>query len=338
MIPSGAVAAGSPNTPAPDATERSRWRRELQDALWLALVPLSVALTIGVLLVPRRAAPDSVPLPTPDARELAHSAAVDRDLADTARRAPLPSAVRALGSALRDYHLQEARGTQEHLLAEARHAIDTARPDALAAGDDALLQLRAVQLDTFLHELRAFEATGAESDDLFAVAGSFLAGMRYEGWCEGRTVLAGDAARRAMFKEMWNGLVGVADRPSFRPTLDEERALYALYLFYPHPPRNSRDAIAAARRGAHDEPSCEALAQAERSAEETWRLERIDRIAAIDPAYPAAYARGIANLRRGDFTRAEANLSEWLRLHPDGPLSLRARSALRAAVDALRID
>jgi hypothetical protein len=338
MIPSGVVAAGSPNTPAPPDAERPRWRRELRDALWLALVPLSVALTIGVLLFPRHAAPDSVPLPTPDARELARSAAVDRDLAEAARREPLPSAVRALGSALRDYHLQEARGTQEHLLAEARHAIDTARTDALAVGDDALLRLRAVQLDTFLRELRAFEATGVESDDLFAVAGSFLAGMRFEGWCQGRVVLAGDAARRAMFKEMWNGLVAVADRPAFRPTLDEERALYALYLFYPHPPRSARDAIAAARRGAHDGPSCDALAQAERNAEETWRIDRIDRIAAIDPAYPAAYARGVSNLRRGDFPHAASDLSEWLRQHPDGPLALRARAALRAAVDALRID
>jgi hypothetical protein len=143
-----------------------------------------------------------------------------------------------------------------------------------------------------------------------------------------------------MFKEMWNGLMGagVADRPAFRPTLDEERALYSLYLSRPHPARTARDAIAAARRAAHDEASCQALAQAERVAVEAWRLERIARFAAIDPTYPVAYARGIANLRRGDYTHAADDLSTWLRDHPDGPFTLRARSALRAAVASLRIE
>jgi hypothetical protein len=338
MIPSGVVAARSSNTPAVPGERGARWRRELRDALWLALVPVSVAVALAALLLPRRATPDSVPLPTPDARELAHAAAVDRDLAESARRDALPAAVRALGSALRDYHLAEARGTQEHTLAEARRRIDTARIDALAAGEDALLRLRAVQLETFLAELRAFEATGAESDELSAVAGSFLAGMRYEGWCTGRTLVASDGALRAMFKEMWNGLVGVSERPAFRPSLDEERALYVVYLLYPHPPRATRDALAAARRAAHDAPSCESLAQAERSAEETWRLERIQRLAVIDPTYPVAYARGVSNLRRGDFVHAADDLSAWLRDHPDGPYALRARAALHAALAALRVD
>jgi len=299
---------------------------------------VSVAVALGLLLLPRQATPDSVPLPTPDARELARTAAVDGALAEAARRDPLPSTVRALGSALRAYHLQEARGTQEHLLADARHAIETALPDALAAGDDALLRLRAVQLETFLAEIRAFGATGVESEDLHAVAGSFVSGMRYEGWCRGRAFVAGDAALRAMFKEMWDGLAGVGDRPPFRPSLDEERALYGVYLLYPHPPRAMRDAITAARRAAHDGPSCDALEQAERSGEETWRIERITRLAAIDPAYPIAYARGIANLRRQDFVHAADDLSAWLREHPDGPLALRARAGLRTAVAALHVE
>jgi hypothetical protein len=116
---------------------------------------------------------------------------MDRDLAEAARRAPLPATVRALGSALREYHLQEARGTQEHLLAQGRHAIEAATGDALAAGEDAVLRLRALQLETFLTEVHAFESTGVESDDLRAVAGTFITGMRYEGWCTGRTVAAG---------------------------------------------------------------------------------------------------------------------------------------------------
>jgi hypothetical protein len=342
MIPFDGVAARSSNSPGPVRDGRddraSARRRELRDALALALVPVSVALALGLLLLPRQAAPDSVPLPTPNARELARTAAVDRDLAQGARRAPLPGPVRALGSALREYHLQEARGTQEHLLAQARHAIEAATGEALAADEDELLRLRASQLETFLTELRRFEATGVESEDLLAVAGTFVSAMRYEGWCTGTTIAAGDGALRAMFKEMWNGLAAVGDRPAFRPSLDEERALYALYLLRPHPARAARDAIASARRSAHDEASCAALAQAERAAAETWRIERIARLAAIDPAYPALYARGVANLRRGDYSHAADDLSAWLRDHPDGPFTLRARSALRAAVASLRIE
>jgi hypothetical protein len=339
MISFGDVAAPPPTTPGPSKAERrERVRRELRDAFWLASVPASVALALGLLLLPRHAAPDSVPLPTPDAHEIARSQAMDQDLAEEARRVTLPPTVRALGSALRAYHVQEARGTQEHLLADARHAIDAAAPEAWAAGEASVLRLRAVQLEAFLDGIRSFEATGVESDDLVAVAGAFISGMQYEGWCTGRTLAAGEPALRAMFKEMWNGLVGTGDRASFRPSLDEERALYAVYLLYPHPTRAMRETLAAARRSAHDGPSCDALAQAERVAAETWRLERITRLSAIDPLYPAAYARGVSNLRRGDYAHAASDLSAWLQAHPNGPFTLRARSALRAAIDALRIE
>jgi len=60
-----------------------------------------------------------------------------------------------------------------------------------------------------------------------------------------------------------------------------------------------RDALEAARRGARDATACTAIAEAERAATESWRLERITRLAAIDPSYPAEYARGVASYRRG---------------------------------------
>jgi hypothetical protein len=302
--------------------------------MWLALVPLGVSVTLGLLLLPRRATPDSVPLPLADARGLAASAAEDHRLADEARREPLPATVRALGSALRDFHALESHPSEESQLGRARQAIEAAVPAALEAGDPPLLRLRAVQLETFLAEVRSFESTGVESEELGAVAGSFIRGMQYEGWLDGHAVLASDGARRAMFKEMWNTLVGVATRPPFPPPLDEERALYAVYLARPHPGRAMREAIAAGRRGSRDASACEALVQAERGAVEAWRLERIGRLAAIDPEYPAAYARGAANLRRGEFTRAAADFSAWVRDHPDGPLALRARAYLRTALGA----
>jgi hypothetical protein len=130
---------------------------------------------------------------------------------------------------------------------------------------------------------------------------------------------------------MWNALLRLDQQPAFAPPLDEQRSLYALYLSRPHAAPAMRDAIVAARRGARDARTCEAVAEADRMAVETWRIERISRLATIDPTYPAIYARGVANLRRGDFVHAADDLGAWLSEHPDGPLALRARVYLRAA-------
>jgi hypothetical protein len=134
-----------------------------------------------------------------------------------------------------------------------------------------------------------------------------------------------------MFKEMWNSFLALDGRPGFEPTLDEQRALYALYLSAPHPSLTMRAAIESARRGARDASACQGVREAERNATEEWRLERIRRLAAIDPAYPAAFARGIASFRRADYRGASLAFQAWLEAHPEGPWSLRARSFLRAA-------
>jgi hypothetical protein len=114
--------------------------------MWFALVPIAVALTLGVLVLPRRATPEFVPLPIPYARELARAAAADHDLAERARHDPLPGSVRALGSAIRAFHTLEARQADMSQLGMARRDVDAALIDALEAGDVALLQLRAAQL------------------------------------------------------------------------------------------------------------------------------------------------------------------------------------------------
>jgi TolA-binding protein len=320
-----------------EASKPSRVR-ESREAMWLALVPIGVAITLGLLLFPRQALPDSVPLPMPDPGALARAAAVDHDLAEKARRESLPANIRALGSALRELHLVEVGAEPTRSVAQMRQAIDSLTAQALAGGDETLLQLRAVQLESFLAEARRFEATRTQSAELVSVAGGFVHSMETEGWYDGRSFEASDAALRAMFKEMWNAVVGLDKRESFRPPLDEERALYALYLAHPHAAPAMRDAVAAARRGARDARTCEAVAVLQRTAVETWRIERISRLAAIDPQYPAAYARGIANLRRGEYARAVDDLSAWLRDHPDGPLTLRAHNYLRAAVAASRVQ
>jgi TolA-binding protein len=97
-----------------------------------------------------------------------------------------------------------------------------------------------------------------------------------------------------------------------------------------------REAILAARRGARDPSACLALDEAERASTEAWRLDHIGRLAAIDPAYPADYARGVVSFRRGDFGASAKAFEAWLQAHPGGPMSLRAQNFLRAAAAADR--
>jgi hypothetical protein len=327
MLPSRHVGAG--------AVVRSR-QRELRDAAWLALIPFGMALVFGLLLAPRKPAPESVPLPVADVRALLRTRDADDRLAETTRAAPLPGAVRALGSAMRAFHTLEAHGAGPAPLGAARHDVDAALADALTTGADKLASLRAVQLAAFLDEARGLESTGEPSDELLALAGSFVSTMTAEGWFDGRRLAPREPELRVMFKEMWNAFLGLEMRADLQPTLDEQRVLYAFYLSHAHPARSMRDALAAARRAAQDDKSRLALDEAERAATEARRLERVARLAAIDPAYPALYARGVLSWRRGDYGAAAIAFDGWLRDHPDGPLALRAQNYLRASLDAER--
>jgi hypothetical protein len=308
----------------------------------LALIPATVGLTFGVLLLPRRATPDVVPLPVADGRALARAEAADSALAERARAVPLPGSVRALGSAIREFHMREAGpSAEERQLGEARRAVDTALIGVLgggAEGEAALLSLRAVQLEEFVREVQRFESTGEESAELQALGGAFVRTMRSEGYCVGHALAVPDDALRPMYKEMWSAFLGLEKRPAFTLTLDEERALYAFTIAHAHPPKSMRQALDAARRGARDAKACLAIAEAERNATEARRLEHISRIGAIDPRYPTEFARGIVSYRRGDYSGSAQSFRRWLHDHPDGPLTLRAENYLRAAVDADRIE
>ena len=313
-------------------------RREGRDSLWLAVVPLGMAVVLGVLLLPRRAVPESVPLPVADARALGRTERADHDLATHARQHPLEGAVRALGSAIRDFHTLEARDAEGRELYAARRAVDVALIDALKTGPEPLLELRAVQLEGFLDEMHRFEATGQQSDELKALAGAFVRSLTLDGWCEDHDVAPDDATLRVMFKRMWSAFIAQEGNAALALTLDEQRTLYAFYLSHAHPSPSMRDALEAARRGARDVKACTAIEEAYRSATEAWRLEHIARLATLDPTYPADYARGVASYRRGDFGASARSFRSWLTGHPEGPLALRAQNYLRAAADAARVE
>jgi hypothetical protein len=312
------------------------------DARWLMLLPLAVGVIFGLLLLPWSSVPEGVPLPVCDRAELGRVAAADRAEAERARAHPLPGPVRALGSALRTFHALEAHPPEgderDRELGMAREAVDKELGNAMREGEPELLALRAVQLDGFLAEVAGFEETGQVSPELEAVAGTFVQSMTGQGWCTGHHLAAGPDVLRVMFKEMWNGFVGLGGQAAFQPTLDEVRALYAFYLGHPHAPTSVRDRAIAMRSGARDARDCAAADALERRATEKWRLERIARIAAMDPAYPAAFARGVSSFGTGSYEASADAFRSWLQDHPDGPYTLRAQAFLRAAVAAARID
>ena len=311
---------------------------ELRRALAFAMVPLGATLLLGMLLLPRQAMPGALPLPIADPQSLRQTLEADTALAARTRSSPLPGVVRALGSALRDFHVLEGTSAQPSDLVKARHAIDTALIDAQSAGTEPLLELRAVQLEAFVTEVHRFVATGVESPEIGALGGGFVRSVRAEGWCDGHHLALTDPQLRAIFKQMWNSILGVGEGSPFALTLDEQRAVFALRLSRPRLPAHLRDGFLHSKEAARDERSCTGIEQSERKAVEKWELDHIERIAAIDPVYPAAYARGIANLRGGSFAAAESSFREWLTTHPDGALTLRARSYLRLASRATQVE
>lgn len=301
----------------------------------LALIPVLVALLVGALVMPRSAVPDAIPMPMVDGRVLARVESRDRELAAEVNREPLPSAVRALGSAIREFNLGQAHSKDDSDVGKARDEINKALAPALEAGVDKLIALRAWQAEAFLAEVRRFEATGQESDELASLGGPFVKRMRLAGWCDEKNRLVlDDAQRRVAFKATWNAVIGLEGRPDLQPSLDETRALYVLYLQHPHAAEPIREQLASARLNAKDPKQCAELEAREANAVEVWRLEKIRKLGALDTSYPLDYALGVANFRRGQFPAAAESFRTWLKSHPDGAWSLRARNYMKAAVEA----
>jgi len=306
------------------------------DGRFLALIPAAVGVLLALLLFPHDTPPNDVPLPDLDTRRVS---AVERDddaRAARAEKTPLPVEVRALGEALRAFDTTEAKDPPHAPWPDLRAAVDEARARALEKGTDAILDLRAVQLEHFLVEVEKWRKTGQASPELDAVAGGFLRRMTITGYVKNGVLLLGDRELRVMFKLRWNAVARFEAVPAFQPTLDEMRAFYMFDLLHPHPSESARETLAAARKTARTQADCDALAVGERIASEQWMLDKIDRLARIDASYPASYARGVALYRATKFEDSARAFQEWLRAHPEGPLTLRARSHLRAAIEASR--
>jgi hypothetical protein len=302
----------------------------------LALVPVGVALALGPLMLPRPVAPTTIPMPSVDLREIERVERSDRDRARRAEAEKLPDDARVLGQAVRDFNVlstkEEARTADP---ARVRRALDEAMRTVLALpnGIEVALSLRAVQLEHFLAAVNEYERTGQSTKELDELGGSFVRSMHVAGWEKDHRIAMDEHTRRVAFKLAWNAATQ-ASRPELEPTLDEMRVLYTFYLQHPHAPDPVRAGIDAHRRAAKTRKECEALDAGEMLAAETWRLEKIERLAKLDPSYPAGYARGVVLYRLTRYEDSARELQRWLDAHPEGPYALRARGHLRAALVA----
>ena len=331
MVASRAVAESSSSPPA---------KSKLGGYL-LGLVPVAVGLVFGVLCLPRVVPPEDIPVPIVRTGVLREMDARERALARVP--APLPDDIRALGSAIRAYNSRE---TQQDIdpyvtpesMHELREQLDrTADPLLGGSQDDGLLALRATQLEAFVAEVHAFERTGSESPELQALGGPFVKRMRDVGWCHEHACSFDDEELRAMFRLAWNGLVRL-ERAPFAPGVDEQRVLYAFYLRHPHAPEASRRRIDDARASARSTRACAALVEAEAVAADGWRIDKVKRLAQVDPEYPRDYAVGILQYRNKNFPAAAEAFRDWLEAHPDGPWTLRARNYLRASLSEAALE
>ncbi len=295
----------------------------------LALVPLVVGLLLGALVLPRSVAPEEVLAPSVDGAALRATLGEDDARAARAEAEALPSPVRAVGSAFRAFNLAEAEGADATTLSQARDALARAGREVRADQVEALLDLRAYQMRSFLTEVRRFERTGVASAELRELGGTFLARMQKVGWIEGNHLLMPDVARRAAFKLTWNRSTFLETERRFELTLDETRTLYAFYFRHPHPSeadRRSVDALAA------DPAQRVRAAEVRAKATASWLMAKVGELAQLDAAYPAPLARAAALYLRRDFRGSAAIYEVWLHAHPDGEWTLRAQNHLRAAL------
>jgi hypothetical protein len=310
----------------PKTRVRRGWARHLEG--WEpGLVAILLAGTGALLTVPRSVAPVELPPPFVDPSAIAATIDADEARAEQAEGEPLDLDVRAVGTEVRAF------GRADHdedgvALARAKQRAASAAGKA-GVTEEALLRLRAFQQRSFLREVRRWERVGEASDELIELGGGFPRMVAANGWCvgEGRCVVAMDeATRRASFKKRWNEIVGVV-APAFALTLDEQRALLAFLLARPAPPQ----VMPAPSTPRPDDPASRALA-------DRFRLQKIDELAALDATYPAEFARGVVLFRLGRFPLAVEAFRRHLDRAPDGPLTLRARNHLRAALELASDD
>lgn len=296
---------------------------------WQAGVVAVGVAAVGLLLaVPRAVAPEELPLPRIAERELVEARArEDRRAAALAARTTgahdaetfdlrlAGDLLRQIGRADRDKDRDRMAALRERLMT----ALVIVRRNP-GLGDESLAELRAFQEKAFLAELARWEVTGEVRDELVEVGGDFLGLAERSAWISGtHRLVADDAVRGALFRKRFGEITGLREG-IFALTATEQRHLLAFLLAHPPP-------------GGAGPPIDDATLRAR--ATDQWLLRKVDELSALDPGYPAAFARGVLFFRLGDPAAAALAFRAHLAKHPDGPHTLRARNHLRAAEASL---
>jgi len=309
-----------------------------KSARWLALIPVTATVLMGLLMMPRAAFPEEIPLPAIDGRALGTTIAEDDALAAKSRSERLSGDLLRIGTAIRAFNRASLPGTPVEEITVVRTELDESVRDYAARDPkgvyDGLRTLRAVQLDAFLTEVTRWEQTGETSNELQELGGGFVERMNDAGWVDNGKILLDDAQRRAAYKLVWTATIGADQSPTLKLTVDEQRALYTLYLSRPHAPEGLRNAFDARRKAVTTEADCAKANAAEKLALETWRIDKIKKLGDLDPTYPTSYAMGVAYYRAGRYEAAVDAFRAWIDKHPEGRLSLRAQNYLKAALTA----
>ncbi len=316
------------------AREAAKADHERKDGRWLAVVPVAIGALLLLLMMPRATAPDAVPLPAVNVRALAQIAAADDARAAAAETERLPSDILAVGTATRALNGAEARGADEAEMFAARQRLDASLRDVAHRPDVAtlLVSLRAIQLRRFLDALTQWESTGETTEDFIDLGASFIERAADAGWVDGRKLLLSDLERRVMFKTVWNVLTGIDGHPEAAVTLDEQRALYKLYIAHPHPAESRRYALLAQRKDATTAELCARANLEQHRSAQLWLADKIKKLGSIDPAYPTEYALGVVYYRAGRFELSADAFTAYIGKHPDGAYALRAKNHLKAAL------
>lgn len=302
-----------PRVPSIPSSRKGGFRRHL-DGWQLGLLSVSIALLALALTLPRKVAPDVLPLPNVDRVEQGRETARARGLVELAHRQGLPFEIRAVGEAVRRFGSAEAehdgpRAASE--LATLRRALGVARarhPDAL------LLRLRAVQTSLFSDAVAAWERTRAVGQDLRELGGTFLENATAFGWLEPPAHFVLDASEREILFELrWNELLGLEEARPFAFSLNEWRRYYHCLLRHPQVARSAPDGDAARAR---------------------LSLRYVESLSQRDPEFPAALASGVLHHRLGANTQASSDFRAHLAAHPHGRWFLRARNYWLSAAAA----
>ena len=306
---------------APARRGDSSWLRRHLDGWQAGAVLLLLAGSAVILAIPRSVEPRELPEPIVDWVALGHTMGQDDRWAQEAEAAELDVDVRAVGRELRAYNSAASKQLEQEFV-ESRFRVVEATAKALRRSEPELLQLRAYQTTRFVQELRAWQQTGTLSNELQELGGDFVPMLERNRWCRGpsRELVMDEPVIRVLFKKRWNDITG-ADAGVFQLTLDEQRLRYRFFMRYPLLPRKVRS----------EEMDDDAV----RAYEDHARSKLVERLATVDPSFPADLARGVLLYGSKRYGPAAESFRRHLAASPDGPYALRAQNYLKASLDKL---